>query len=46
MWLLRRRVRFARVLPMLLAAVGAGALLTWKVFPTFAELWLITLRLG
>jgi O-antigen ligase len=43
LWLSRRRVRFARVLPILMAAVGAGALLTWRVFPVFAEMYWLRL---
>ena len=38
LWLERRRIRWIRVLPTLALAAAAGALLTWKIFPTFAEL--------
>jgi len=39
MWVNRRRLRFARVVPILAACIGAGALLTWKLFPAFSEMY-------
>lgn len=42
-WLNRRRVRFARVVPVLAACAAAAAFLTWKVFPAFAEVYWLRL---
>ena len=38
-WHNRKRVPLARVVLMLALAIGAGALLTWELFPVFAELY-------
>lgn len=38
-WLKRRRVRWARLAPILAASVAAGAWATWKVFPAFVEMY-------
>jgi hypothetical protein len=38
-WVNRRRLHLARALPILTAAILAGAWLTWKVFPAFAEMY-------
>ncbi len=38
-WLNRRRVRWARIVPILAVSVAAAAYLTWQVFPTFAEVY-------
>jgi hypothetical protein len=38
-WINRHRLRFARVVPVLAACIGAAALLTWKLFPVFAEMY-------
>jgi O-antigen ligase len=43
LWLHRDRVRFARLLPVLGVSVLAGALVTWKVFPAFAEMYWLRL---
>jgi hypothetical protein len=43
LWLHRRRVRFARLLPVLGVSVLAGAAVTWKVFPAFAEMYWLRL---
>jgi O-antigen ligase len=42
-WLNRKRVRFARALPVLAACAAAAAFLTWKVFPAFAEIYWLRL---
>jgi O-antigen ligase len=38
-WRNRQRVRFARVVPVLVVAAATAALLVWKVFPAFAEMY-------
>jgi hypothetical protein len=38
-WHNRRRINFGRVVPITIAFLAAAALLTWKVFPTFAEMY-------
>src|SRR5262249_53974708 len=38
-WHNRRRIRFRRVVPITVAFLAAATLLTWKVFPTFAEMY-------
>jgi O-antigen ligase len=43
LWVNRRRLRFARLVPVLAACIGAAALLTWKVFPAFAEMYWLRL---
>src|SRR5450432_23129 len=42
-WVNRRRLRFARLAPVLAVCTGAAALLTWKVFPAFAEMYWLRL---
>ncbi|HXB70007.1 MAG TPA: O-antigen ligase family protein [Candidatus Acidoferrales bacterium] len=42
-WVNRRRLRFARLVPVLAACIGAAALLTWKLFPAFAEMYWLRL---
>jgi O-antigen ligase len=42
-WLNRRRVRFARAVPILAVSIVAAAFLTWQVFPTFAEMYWLRL---
>lgn len=42
-WRNRRRVRFARIAPILAISVTAGAFLTWQVFPQFAEMYWLRL---
>lgn len=42
-WLNRRRVRFARLAPILAVSVAAAGFLTWQVFPTFAEMYWLRL---
>lgn len=39
LWRNRKRVHFARIVPVLAASVAAGAWVTWKVFPTFVEVY-------
>jgi O-antigen ligase len=39
----RRRVRWTRVIPALATFGGAAALITWKVFPAFAEIYWLRL---
>jgi hypothetical protein len=38
-WLHRKRLRVVRSIATLMAAVGLGALLTWKLFPQFFEVY-------
>jgi hypothetical protein len=38
-WRNRRRVRFARVAPVLAVAAATAALTVWRVFPVFAEMY-------
>jgi O-antigen ligase len=42
-WRNRRRVRFARVAPVLAAAAAVGAVLVWQVFPAFAQMYWLRL---
>jgi len=42
-WLNRRRVRFARAVPVLAGCAAAAAFLTWKVFPAFTEIYWLRL---
>ena len=42
-WRNRGRIRAGRVAALLAAAAAAGALLTWQVFPTFAEMYWLRL---
>jgi len=42
-WRNRRRLRFARIAPLLAVLAGAAAFLTWQVFPTFAEMYWLRL---
>jgi O-Antigen ligase len=43
LWVNRKRVRWARVIPALLAFGAAAALVTWKIFPAFAEMYWLRL---
>ncbi len=38
-WLNRSRVRFARLVPALVAGAALAAWLTWKLYPAFAEIY-------
>ena len=42
-WLHRKRVRFARLIPVLAAGTALAALLTWQLFPAFAEMYWLRL---
>ena len=39
----RKRVRWARVIPVMAAFCGAAALVTWKIFPGFVEMYWLRL---
>jgi O-antigen ligase len=43
LWLDRRRVRWARIMPVLAALGGAATFVTWKIFPAFAEIYWLRL---
>lgn len=45
-WLHRKRVRFTRILPVLGISVLGGALVTWKIFPAFAEMYWLRLTVS
>ena len=42
-WLHRKRVRLARLIPVLAIGTAVAALLTWKLFPAFAEMYWLRL---
>ena len=42
-WCNRKRIRFARAAPVLAVAVGIAAVLTWQVFPAFAQMYWLRL---
>jgi hypothetical protein len=43
LWLNRRRVRLARLVPVLGISVLGGALVTWQIFPAFAQMYWLRL---
>lgn len=43
LWLNRKRVRWSRVIPVAAAFGGAAALVTWKIFPGFVEMYWLRL---
>jgi hypothetical protein len=43
LWLNRRRVRWTRVIPAVAAFGAAAALVTWKIFPGFVEMYWLRL---
>ena len=43
LWLHRRQVRWARLISSVAAFAAAAALITWKVFPAFAEIYWLRL---
>ena len=43
-WLNRRRLRLPRRMPALAAGLAAGALLTWKIFPAFIQMYWLRLE--
>jgi hypothetical protein len=45
-WINRKHLRFGKLAAILGIAAGAGALLTWKVFPQFAEMYWTRLSLS
>src|SRR5207244_2532543 len=45
-WRNRRRLRFARVIPVLACCVVAGAFVTWRIFPEFAQMYWLRLSLS
>ena len=45
-WHNRKRVPLTRVAAVLAVAIAAGALVTWKVFPSFAEMYWLRLSLS